>query len=89
MYAYCSLAYFWLAHMLMLSFLSYIAQVHLAKDVATHSGLHPPVSIIIQHPLTDRSTNQSDLGNSSIKLPSPQVTLDCVKLTIKTNQYTI
>jgi hypothetical protein len=41
-------------------------------------------------PHTDMPTRQSDEGNSSTEPPpSSQMTTACVKLTKKTNQYTI
>lgn len=39
--------------------------------------------------LTDVAIGQSDLGNSSISVPSLHVTLGCVKSTIKANYLTL
>jgi hypothetical protein len=36
--------------------------------------------------LTDMTTGQSDLGNSSIMVPSSQMTLGCMKLTVRPAQ---
>lgn len=47
-----------------------------------------PINNQLRPFLTDLSTAQADPGNSSVGAPSSRVTLGCVKLTRKTNQYT-
>lgn len=44
----------------MLSYLSYTAQDHLAKDGATHSELEFSTSILTCHPLTDMITDKPE-----------------------------
>lgn len=60
----------------------------LVQTRTTHIGLGPPT--LISNPENipiHLPTNQSDGGFFSIKLPSSQMTIVCVKL-IKTNQHT-
>lgn len=43
---------------------------HLLREGVTHSGLDPPTSISNQdNPPKDTLPGQSDLGNSSVKIP--------------------
>ena len=64
----------------LLSYRSYIAQIHLAKGGVAHSG--PPTSVNSQG-----NAPASDRSNSSAEAPSSLMTLVCAKLT-KTNQHT-
>lgn len=76
----------------LLSYLSYIAQPHLLRIVS-----HPVGWTFLQHlsvniashrhgDMTYRLGHKSDGGKFSIEVSSSQVTIGCIKLTIKTNQ---
>lgn len=62
--------------------------VHMHKDSTAYSGLSPPTLITNQENSPHMPTDQSDGsgGDSSIEVPSSQVTLAGVKLT-KTDQH--
>lgn len=57
-----------------LSYLSYITQNSLSRSGP--SGLYAPISFIIQgNTLTDMPTGECDRSNSSVDVPSSQVSL--------------
>ena len=73
-----------MAHVLS-AFLS--SQIHLPSHGASYSVLNPTTPFIkLTQFSRDRAINQSSLGSPTIETPFPQVTLVCVKFTIKTNQ---
>lgn len=78
----------------MLSLLFSTTPNHHPRGDTTHSGLGLPHQPLIKklpcrhdHKQSDGSNSQSDSGNSSAEVPSFQVTLVCVKLIKKINQY--
>lgn len=73
---------YWLAHWLMLTYRSHIAQTHLPRDGTAHNGRGPSTATNNQ----DMAIGLSEPANASFKTPS-QVTLHCVSLAITTNQY--
>ena len=71
----------------MFSQLSYPAQIHLPSHGASHSVLNPITPFINEHifPETEPKTNLVWIV-LQLRPPFPQVTLVCVKFTIKTKQ---
>ena len=64
-------------------------QDHLPWDGTTHSRQGPPISIINQKKVpTALPADQSHVSNSSVEVPSSQVTLICVRLK-ETNQHRV
>lgn len=61
----------------MLTQLSHTARGHLPRDGAAHGGLGTPTSTVNQNTLSQ--TGQSDGGNTSLEIPSSQVTHGCAK----------
>lgn len=70
------------------SFLIQLRPNSLGHDT-THSGQGPSFHINHQSrlSLTDMNTGQPDQRKSSFEVPFSQMTLDCVRLTIKTSQH--
>lgn len=66
---------------LLLSYLSSRAQDHLPRNGAYHSGLGPPPSVINKDN-SPKTCSQVKQGISPLTLPS-QVSLGCIKLTVK------
>lgn len=68
--------------------LSKIHQDHLLEDGTTYSGLGPPTPIINkENTPMNTPTEQSDGGNSSVQVPSSQVTPVCDMLTKWTGTF--
>lgn len=63
----CSLL---ILHFLILFRFSNLAQAHLPRAGAAHSGRSPALSIIHHQSFTAIDTGQSDQGNSSTEIPS-------------------
>lgn len=57
----------------------YTSQIQLPREGTAHSGL----GLL----MTDMAIGQSDVNNSSMEVPSSQVSLGCVKLTMKTDHH--
>lgn len=60
------------------------SQIHLLRDCVVLSGLVPPTSLVIEENLSDMAIGQSGQRSSSVDVPSSQMTIGGIQLTIKT-----